>query len=536
MATDDETQLPDEVARLRQRLTQLESLDTSANEHAMLCAAEDLAQLGAFVWNASTKQATWSDGLRRILGISPDTVTSADEAICLAHADDRKRLYRLARLAVRGSEVKPTDFRVIRGDGTILHVIGHLRAVFDEAGALSALQGAIMDVTERRRLESQLLHSQKMEAIGTLAGGVAHDFNNFLQVIEGHADLIRLDPTVPRKTLISVEEISKAIERCQQLTQRLLAFGRKQDGTPTLNEVHSLVGATARMLSRVIGDDVELKLIADPHPCTIRIDPVQFEQVLVNLAVNARDAMPDGGTLEVRVDQIDLGPETSTPLSLAPGMYCRIEVRDTGVGMTESVQARVFEPFFTTKPVGTGTGLGLSTAHGIIHQAGGAIRVSSTLDVGTVFTLLFPISASEQGLARAVVDSRDYPTGNETILLVEDGEDVRSITKDQLERAGYTVLQAPNGETALDLANRHSGPIHLLITDVMMPRMSGPELAGRIQAKRPATCVVFMSGYTERLVLRRTALRSDRVSLHKPFSMQELLTCVREQLDALRQT
>jgi CheY-like chemotaxis protein len=375
-----------------------------------------------------------------------------------------------------------------------------------------------------------------MEAIGTLAGGIAHDFNNFLQVVEGHADLIRLDPMVPGKTLISVEEISRAVERCQQLTQRLLAFGRKQDNAPTLNQVHALVGATARILGKVIGDDIELKLISDPHPCTIRIDPVQFEQVLVNLTVNARDAMPDGGTLEVRVDQVHLGPELSTPLLLAPGMYCRIEVRDTGIGMTEATQLRIFEPFFTTKAVGTGTGLGLSTAHGIVHQAGGAIRVKSTLDQGSVFTLFFPVSATEPGMARVVPDSRDYPVGNETILLVEDGEDLRSNTKEQLERAGYTVLQAPNGETALDLAGRHSGPIHLLLTDVMMPRMSGPELAGRIQAKRPTACVVFMSGYTERLVLRRTALRSDRVSLHKPFSTRELLFCVREQLDSLRQT
>jgi signal transduction histidine kinase len=529
----DESDLQRENATLRQRIVQLE-VGAVSSDRTMLTAAEELGRLGAFVWDSETGRVVASSGLVAILGRSPAQMTSLEEGLGLVHVDDRKRLARLARLALCGSDVERAQFRLAIEDGSVLHVVARVSVELSESGALRSLRGAVMDITERRELEGQLLQSQKMEAVGTLAGGVAHDFNNFLQVIEGHSDLMCLDADLPEKTRYSIEEIRAAIQSCRQLTQRLLAFGRKNEGVPTINDVRQLLGSTTRMLRRLIGEDIALTIATDPDPCTIRIDPVQFEQILVNLAVNARDAMPDGGTLEIRAERIVLNAAPNPRHGLASGLYCRIKVTDSGIGMTNDVIGRIFEPFFTTKPSGKGTGLGLSTVHGIVHQAHGVISVESRVEVGTCFTVLFPASVSEQAMPRVRVDSRDFPTGTETVLLVEDGEDVRTITQKQLERAGYVVLSAANGEAALALADAHEGPIHLLITDVMMPRMSGPELAGRLQEQRTGATVIFMSGYTERLVLRRTSLRSDRVSLHKPFSMLELLCCVREQLDQLR--
>jgi CheY-like chemotaxis protein len=263
----------------------------------------------------------------------------------------------------------------------------------------------------------------------------------------------------------------------------------------------------------------------------VRIDPVQLEQVLVNLAVNARDAMPRGGTLSIQVEPRSVDDQRATRLGVSPGIYCCLTVRDTGIGMPDFVAARIFEPFFTTKPKGAGTGLGLSTVFGIVHQAGGAIWVDSTLGQGSCFTLLLPTSSSEPALPRATAARVQLEHGTETILLVEDGDEVRAITQAQLEHAGYRVLSAGNGHDALHLAEHHVGPIHLALTDVMMPLMNGADLADKLVRQRPGLPVIFMSGYTERHMLRRTSLGQERVSLHKPFSLTELLLCVREHLD-----
>jgi CheY-like chemotaxis protein len=263
----------------------------------------------------------------------------------------------------------------------------------------------------------------------------------------------------------------------------------------------------------------------------VRIDPLQFEQVLVNLAINARDAMPNGGALEVSVDQSLLAEDEARRCSLQPGAFCRVRVRDSGIGMPPGVAERIFEPFFTTKPLGSGTGLGLSTVHGIVHQSNGAITVDSTEGAGTEFTLYFPLTHSEQSFPAVVGDAMESPGGSETLLLAEDGQQVRSVTQRQLERAGYRVLVAADGEEALNVARTYDGPIHLLVSDVMMPRMNGPELASKLEALHPKIKVVFMSGYTERMMMQRTKLSRELVRLHKPFSMNELLTSVRERLD-----
>jgi CheY-like chemotaxis protein len=263
----------------------------------------------------------------------------------------------------------------------------------------------------------------------------------------------------------------------------------------------------------------------------VRIDPVHLQQVLVNLAVNARDAMPKGGVLRISVDHRQVDDAQASRLNVSPGNYCELVVTDSGIGMPDSIAARVFEPFFTTKPRGAGTGLGLSTVHGIVTDAGGSIDLFSTVGKGSAFTVLLPTSSSEPAFPAAAAKSVVSGGGTETILLVEDGEEVRRVTEMQLVSAGYDVVSAANGEAALQLAAEYEGQIHLLLTDVMMPRMSGPELAQRLVTLHPALPVIFMSGYTERQVLRRTSLSHDRVSLHKPFSLDELLTCVRQHLD-----
>ncbi len=531
-----------ELARLRARIHELESERTASTAHTqshvdsltrarqMLFANERLAKAGAFIWDAEFDRISLSEGMKQITA-PDDPPLGQSKALSLVHPDDRKRLVRLIKLAIRGTEVLPTGFRAIRSDGTILHLVGRIAAVLDDDQNLVSLNGALMDVTERRHLEAQLLQSQKMEAIGTLAGGVAHDFNNFLQVIAGHCDLLQLGGDLSTRARSSIDEISSAITRCQELTQKLLAFGRKQDSTPSLNDVRTLVTSTVRMLNRLLGDDVELAINNDDLPCVVRIDPLQFEQVLVNLAINARDAMPNGGSLEVSVRQTFLDATEAKRCGLQPGTYCHVVVRDTGVGMRQDVAERIFEPFFTTKPLGAGTGLGLSTVHGIVHQGNGAITVASTEGVGTAFTLYFPLTQSEQSLPAVQASMGEGPGGSETILLAEDGHQVRSVTQRQLERAGYSVLAAEDGERALDLARRHAGPVHLLISDVMMPRMNGPELAQELAKLHPNAKVLFMSGYTERMVMQRAALHRERVQLHKPFSMHELLTSVRDRLD-----
>jgi len=283
----------------------------------------------------------------------------------------------------------------------------------------------------------------------------------------------------------------------------------------------------------LIGDDVQLSISAS-QTCLVRLDPLQFEQILVNLAVNARDAMLNGGTLDIHVDQVVLDSKQADALGLSAGPCCRVQVRDTGEGMSPETMERIFEPFFTTKPQGVGTGLGLSTVHGIVTQAGGSVQVDSQPGEGTCFTLLLPLSTSEPSLRRVIVPAGEVQGGEETILLVEDGDAVRNVTSQQLERVGYKVLSAGSGTEALDLALKLDQPPHLLLTDVMMPGMNGTELAEKLRAHNPEMPVIFMSGYTERLVLRRASLPGSSVSLRKPFSFKELLSCVRTKLDEAR--
>jgi signal transduction histidine kinase len=386
---------------------------------------------------------------------------------------------------------------------------------------------------ELSQTKDQLAHAQKMEAVGLLAGGVAHDFNNLLMVITGRSDLLlhRLAPENPVRP--DLELIKATGERAADLTRQLLAFSRKQMLQPKVLNLNVVVQGLARMLERLIGEDIELRAALDPALGMVKTDPGQIEQVLMNLAVNARDAMPDGGHLTIETSNVELDAAyASHRVGARPGPHVMLAVTDTGHGMDENTRARIFEPFFTTKEVGKGTGLGLSTVHGIINQSGGTIWVYSEPGKGTTFKIYLP--RTEDDVAR--VDHRRAATppahGSETILLVEDEKGVRDLVRDVLETCGYTVLEARHGIEALAVARRHGGPIDLLLTDAVMPQMGGPELAECLVALQPGLKVLYMSGYTERTVVHHRVLDADVPYLQKPVTVEAVTRRVREVLDA----
>jgi PAS domain S-box-containing protein len=384
----------------------------------------------------------------------------------------------------------------------------------------------INEVTERKRLEEQFLQAQKMEAVGRLAGGIAHDFNNLLTVINGYATMLLEDLGEGVPCAPSVRAILDAGERAAALTQQLLAFGRKQIASPRLLDLNAVVRDMGKMLRRLIGERILLTVDLQPGLGQVRADPTQVQQVVLNLAVNAADAMPQGGQLSLTTRQAERG---------AGGRWVMLAVTDTGCGMTGEVKAHLFEPFFTTKAVGKGTGLGLSTAYGIVRQSGGHVEVESQPGAGTTFRIYLPCV---EGPAEAVISAnpRTAPQGRETVLLAEDEEAVRLLARQVLQSGGYAVLEAGDGARALNLAELHGGPIDLLVTDVVMPGLGGPELAERLCASRPGLRVLYLSGYTDHGVVRDGVSQEAVHFLHKPFTGAALSQKVREVLDSPPQT
>ena len=419
-----------------------------------------------------------------------------------------------------------------RKDGTLVTV----EVVSDDArvGERAARLVLVHDITERHALESQLRQSQKMEAVGQLAGGVAHDFNNLLTVIRVHGELL-LESTGPESLQREdLEAIQRATGRASSLTRQLLAFSRKQLLQPRVLDLNVVLGGLEPMLRRLICEDIRLVVRTSPSLGRVSADAGQIEQVLVNLAVNARDAMPQGGTLTIETSNAELDADFGRRhgVALAAGRYVRLAVSDTGTGMDEATRCRVFEPFFTTKEVGRGTGLGLSTVYGIVKQSNGYIWVSSQPGRGTTFEIYLP------RITDAASDERSdtpppAPPGSETILLVEDEDAVRSLARRILQRQGYTVLEARHGRDALRIAKGHDGEIDLVITDVVMPEMSGSELAHHLAEQRPGTPLLYMSGYTDDEIIRRGVLDPGMAFLEKPFTSSSLVRKVRQILDGV---
>jgi PAS domain S-box-containing protein len=399
---------------------------------------------------------------------------------------------------------------------------------------LPSILGILVDITERRQLEDQLRQAVKMEGIGRLAGGIAHDFNNLLTVIGGRTHILmnRLPADHPMRR--DLELIQKTGERAAGLTRQLLAFSRKQILQPTVLDLNWVVSDVRSLLERLLGEDIELITKLSPGLSTILADHGQLEQVILNLAVNAKDAMPRGGRLTLETSEVTLDESYSRQhVDIPPGTYVALAVSDTGIGMDQATQARVFEPFFTTKEVGKGTGLGLATAYGIIKQSNGHIAVCSEPGIGTVFRIYLSRTAGTAG-ERAAKTRKEHdpiPLGTETVLLAEDDLALRALTRDILEMQGYAVVEATDVEDAQRVSERHEGIVHLLITDVVMPRMSGRALADAIRRQRPAIKVLFMSGYTDDAIVHHGVLDPGTAFLQKPFTPVTLGRKVREVLD-----
>jgi two-component system, cell cycle sensor histidine kinase and response regulator CckA len=423
-----------------------------------------------------------------------------------------------------------TEWR--RKDGKTITVILTGKRVENSESQLASFEVFAEDVTERRNLERQLLQSQKMDAIGRLAGGVAHDFNNLLAVILGHSEMLGEMEQSPRLQK-SAEAIRKATERAAALTMQLLAFSRKQVIEPKVIDVNAAVLEMEKLVRRVISEDIGFTTKLEPELGRIKIDPGQFDQVLMNLVVNARDAMPKGGRLVLETKNVDLDEAyVSHHFGAKTGPYVLLAISDTGIGMDEAMLSRIFEPFFTTKEKGKGTGLGLSTVYGIVKQAGGHIIPYSEPKHGTTMKLYFPWAEQGAAVARASKPVQSIPRGTETILIVEDESALRELTCSILEEYGYTVIGAAGVQEALEIVSEASPPIDLLLTDVVMPGMGGRELANQLQELFRGLRVLFMSGYADDVIVHRGVLSKTTRLIQKPFTKRTLLTKVRESLDA----
>ncbi len=468
----------------------------------------------------------WNRAAERMLGWPADDVLGRPTPVTPADAPAASQPAQPARPAT-GLEA-----RVRTRGGSVRDVVISTAPVYLADGTLSGVIEILSDVTEQKALEAQVRHAQKMEVVGKMAAGVAHDFNNLLTIINGYSDLLLdgLAPDDPSRDLL--EEVRQAGERSAGLTRQLLAFSRRQVLAPQALDLNAVVADAEKMLRRLIGEDVRLVTALAPGLGTVRADPGQMEQVLMNLAVNARDAMPAGGRLTVETRNADLDDDDAKRhVGAQPGPHVVLAVSDTGCGMTPEVRARIFEPFFTTKGPGKGTGLGLATAHGIVEQAGGHLGVDTAVGAGTTFTVHLPRVGDRAQGGRVRSGAPVAPSGTETILLVEDEDGVRSLARHILAGRGYTVLEAADGAGAVRLADEHPGPIHLLVTDVVMPGAGGRAVADGVAERHPGVRALFVSGYTDDAVVRQGILHEAVNFLQKPFTAVALAQKVREVLD-----
>jgi PAS domain S-box-containing protein len=464
----------------------------------------------------------------RMLGYADGAEANAGGALAIFGGDVNWRSF--AGSVARDRRVRQHEMALRGREGGPVHVLVSATGFFDESGQLTTIRGQLYDLTAHKQLEEQLSQSQKMEAVGRLAGGIAHDFNNLLMVIGGQTGrlLDKLPENEPLRK--NAEAIASAADRAAGLTQQLLAFSRRQVLSPQVLSLNAVVRNVYGMLERVIGEDINCVMSLSEGIPSVRADPGRIEQALLNLAVNARDAMPGGGTLSISTSVVELDEVYSRQhVGAKPGRYVMLAVSDSGCGMDPETRTRVFEPFFTTKEVGKGTGLGLSMVYGIVKQSGGYIWVYSELGLGTTFKIYLPATeAPAESLQPRVAASA--PTGTETILLVEDEDGVRELLEEILTAQGYHVLAASRGVEALLISELLDVDIQVLVTDVVMPHMSGHELAMRLRARRPGLRVLYLSGYTDEAIAHHGDIEVDADFLQKPFTRAALATKVRDVL------
>jgi len=471
---------------------------------------------------------TWNSGAERIYGYSAAEAVGRP-IIFLSPPDRPVESPQLLERVQRRETVEPFDTIRMKKDGTRLHISLTLAPIENADGKVVGVSSVARNVTESKNLEEMLRQAQKMEAVGQLAGGVAHDFNNLLGVILGYTGLMldRLSPDDSNRK--GIEEIQKAGDRAALLTRQLLAFSRKQVLQPKVLDLNAVVVGTEKLLQRLIGEHIELRVVLNPALGRVIADSGQLEQIIMNLAVNARDAMPSGGKLTIETSNVDVDGEYAGlhPAKL-PGPHVMLAVTDTGCGMDAKTRDRIFEPFFTTKEFGKGTGLGLSTVYGIVKQSGGSVWVYSEVGIGTTFKIYLPCVSVVPEIASLGDKAEKIEGGSQTILIVEDEAALLQVTHQSLEAVGYLILAAQNPAEAIRISESHMGPIHLMVTDVVMPGMNGAQLASHLSSPRPEMKVLYVSGYTDDTIVRHGVLEPGLAFLQKPFSPKTLARKVGE--------
>ncbi|KKM81450.1 hypothetical protein LCGC14_1329730 [marine sediment metagenome] len=498
-----------------------------------LSKAQRIAHIGNWELNLITNELFWSDEVYRLFGLKPQQFGASYEAFLdNIHPDDRDLVNKAYTDSLKNKIPYQIVHRLLLKDKTVKYVTEMCETFYDDSGEPILSVGTLQDITEQKNLEAQLLQSQKMEAIGKLSGGVAHDFNNLLTSITGNAELLsmKLQKDSPLKEYVT--EISKASDRAASLTRQLLAFSRKQVLQPKVMSLNGAILDMEKMLRRLIGEDIDLKTTLSDELGNVEADPGQVEQVILNLCVNARDAMPQGGKITIETANVELDESyTRTHRTVIPGPYVMMAISDDGSGMDKETQSRIFDPFFTTKERGKGTGLGLSTVYGIVKQSEGNIWLYSEPGQGTTFKIYLP---RVEKLVEKIVKTKEPVkslTGTETVLVVEDDGMVRKLAHKVLKDYGYKVLVAENGKEGLKICEENKGPIHLMLTDVVMPEMGGRKLADHLKDLRPEIKVLYMSGYTDNTIVHHGILDKGMNFIQKPFTPETLAAKVRGMLE-----
>lgn len=514
--------------RRQRRSAEAELLQTRERMQFALTAA------GVGLWEADavTGVTSWSEVMERLHGLPAGGFSRTRAAFLeCVHPDDRERVAANITAALRTPNGVPLEYRTTWPDGSIHWIAGLGKTMFDQDGQPMRAAGVALDVTVQKTLEDQFRQAQKLDAIGGLAAGIAHDFNNLMTIVNGYCEILSKRLAGDAVALDDLNEIRHAGASATALTRQLLTFSRRQVVQPRAVDLNELLGESSNMLRRTVEKNVQIEIFPTPALPPIRVDPGQLEQVVLNLVINARDAMPHGGTITIETQAARLDEAYARlHVGLAPGDYALMSVSDTGTGMPPEVQARLFEPFFTTKERGRGTGLGLATVYGIVKQSEGHISVYSEVGVGTTFKIYWPLAAEscQPEAADEAVSMELY--GTETILVVEDEAPLRAMAQRILETHGYSVLTAGNGDETEAACRAYAGPIHVALMDVIMPGRSGAAVAEWLAEHRPATKVIFMSGYTGHAVDRHGVLPSGAVLLQKPYSIEVLLGTIRQAL------